>query len=197
MDALIFIEQTKPQEPQSIYVLTGEERFLKRQALERIGALVFGDRSDDFGRTVFEGDSSIWSTVHDELQTLPFLSPRRLVVVDDADDFVSENRAALETYVKTPSQVGVLVLVVDSWVKTTRLAKAVDEQATIRCEPIKDSERLAKWCVAWASKRHDRKLSPSAAQLLVELIGPEMGVLDQEIAKLAAYVGDRLQIDAK
>lgn len=197
MDALTFIEQTKPAEPQPVYVLAGEERFLKRLALERIQKLVFGPEGDDFARTVYEGDSTEWATVHDELQTLPFLSPRRMVVIQDADDFVSENRASLEGYVKKPSGVGVLVLDVRTWMKTTRLAKALDERVTIRCEPIKDSGRLGQWCTRWAKERHGKVLPGPAAQLLVELIGPEMGVLDQELAKLATYVGDQPQVEAK
>ncbi len=196
MDAFAFSERAAG-EPQPVYVLVGEERFLKQLALERIEALVFGEEGNDFARTAYEGDNTDWATVRDELETLPFLSPRRLVIVQDADDFVSQNRESLEGYVKQPSRVGVLVLDVETWTKTTRLAKALDEKVTIRCEPIKDSSRLAQWCGGWASKRHGKSLPGPAAQLLVELIGPEMGVLDQEIAKLATYVGDRPQIDAK
>src|SRR5205085_2744898 len=36
-----------------------------------------------------------------------------------------------------------------------------------------------------------------AAALLVELIGPEMGLLDQELLKLTSYVGDRKRIDVQ
>ncbi len=197
MDAFTFIDASKPSEPQPVYVLVGEERFLKRLAQERIQTLVFGAEGSDFARTAFEGDSTDWASVRDELETLPFLSPRRLVIVQDADDFVSKNRESLEAYVKAPSRSAALVLDVETWMKSTRLAKALDERATIRCEPIKDSRRLSQWCAAWASQRHGKTLPGPAAQLLVELIGPEMGVLDQELAKLAVYVGKKPQIDAK
>jgi DNA polymerase-3 subunit delta len=43
---------------------------------------------------------------------------------------------------------------------------------------------------------HGKQLTITAAQLLVELIGPEMGQLDQELAKLAVHAGDAKRIDA-
>jgi DNA polymerase-3 subunit delta len=194
MDAFTFIEQSKPGEPRPIYVLAGEERFLKRLALERIQALAFGADGDDFARSAFEGDSTSWATVRDELETLPFLSPRRLVIVQDADDFVSENRASLEKYVGAPSSTGVLVLDVKSWKSNTRLAKMLDDRSTLKCEALSVT-RLPQWLTRWAKTRHGKTLAGPAAELLVELIGAEMGILDQEVAKLATYVGDRPQIE--
>ena len=40
-------------------------------------------------------------------------------------------------------------------------------------------------------RSHGKQLVAAAARLLVELVGAEMGLLDQELAKLAAYVGER------
>jgi DNA polymerase-3 subunit delta len=47
-----------------------------------------------------------------------------------------------------------------------------------------------------ALEAHGKQLTDEAARLLVDLIGQEMGQLDQELAKLAAYVGDGKRIDA-
>src|SRR5262249_3886388 len=57
-------------------------------------------------------------------------------------------------------------------------------------------QQLPPWCVQRAAAEHRKKLANPAAQLLVELVGPAMGVLDQELAKLAAYVGEKPGIDA-
>src|SRR5690348_10653547 len=43
---------------------------------------------------------------------------------------------------------------------------------------------------------HGKKLSAAAAELMVELAGSEMGILEQELAKLAALAGDEA-IDEK
>jgi DNA polymerase III subunit delta len=57
--------------------------------------------------------------------------------------------------------------------------------------------RLADWCVKWSAAQYGKQLSQSAARLLVDLVGAEMGILDQELAKLAVYVGAKAKIDTE
>src|SRR5215831_14225627 len=126
MDALGFLDKAGKQKAQPVYVLHGDEDFLKRQVLEALQPLVLGPSDRAFGLSTHAGDKAAFAAVHDELQTLPFLAPRRLVVVENADPFVTRYRAALEKYVARPAPHGVLVLDVKSWPANTRLAKAVD-----------------------------------------------------------------------
>jgi DNA polymerase III subunit delta len=110
------------------------------------------------------------------------------VVLEPADPFVTKYRQELEQYVTAPASRGVLVLVVRSWPKTTKLARLLPDEATIECKAPRN--RLPGWCVSWAKKRHGKALAQPAAELLVELVGQHMGLLDQELAKLAAAVGE-------
>ena len=75
----------------------------------------------------FPGPQTDLADMLDELFTLPFFSKRRLVIVEDADTFVTKHRKDLEAYVEKPSASGILVLQVKQWTSTTRLAKLVDE----------------------------------------------------------------------
>jgi DNA polymerase-3 subunit delta len=194
MDSLAFLE--KPgKKVQPVYVLHGDEDFLKRQVLAALQALVLGGEGEAFGLSTHAGDRAVFATVHDELQTLPFLSPRRLVVVEHADPFVTQYRAALEKYVARPAPHGVLVLDVKAWPANTRLAKALDGAATLVCK-APAAHRLPEWCVRRTAAAHGKQLSAPAAALLVDLVGADMGLLDQELAKLAAYAGDAARIDA-
>jgi DNA polymerase-3 subunit delta len=192
MDSLAFLERPRKGEPQPIYVLTGDEDFLKRQVVRALQMSIL--EGDTFGYSSQAGDKAVWSAIHDELHTLPFLGGRRLVVVEAADPFVTNHRQALEKYVAAPSATGVLVLEVNSWPANTRLAKLIDAQGTVVCK-APAAARLPEWCVRWCQTQYGKQLTAPAAQLLVELIGPEMGILDQELAKLAAYVGAAARID--
>jgi DNA polymerase-3 subunit delta len=89
----------------------------------------------------------------------------------------------------------VLVLDVKTWPANTRLAKLIDANGTIVCKAPAAS-RLPEWCARWCQAQHGKQLAAPAAQLLVELIGPEMGLLAQELAKLSAYVGEAGRIDS-
>src|SRR5262245_1125338 len=136
MDSLTFLERAPKGEPRPVYVLHGDEDFLKRQVLAALRLRVLGSEGDAFGLSIYEGDKADFATVRGELETLPFLCPRRLVVIDKADPFVTRYRTALEKYVAQPASSGVLVLDVASWPKTTRLAKALDAAATITCNAL-------------------------------------------------------------
>jgi DNA polymerase-3 subunit delta len=129
------------------------------------------------------------------LETLPFLSSRRLVVIDNADPFVTRNRAALEKYIASPATTGILVLDVASWPANTKLAKALSADSTIVCKSL-SAQKLPDWCIQRSTSVYDKQLLVPAARLLVDLVGTEMGLLDQELAKLAVYVGDGKRIDA-
>jgi DNA polymerase-3 subunit delta len=195
MDSLAFLDRARKGKPQPVYVLAGDEDFLKRHVTRSLRRWLLGEEDDAFGYSCYPGDKAVWATVHDELQTLPFLGGHRLVVIEGADPFVTKHRPALERYVAAPAASGVLVLTVNSWPATTRLAKAIDNNGTIVCKAPAAS-RLPEWCARWCLAQHGKDLSAPAAHLLVELIGPEMGLLDQEMAKLAVYVGEAARIDA-
>lgn len=194
MDSLAFLGRGERGEPEPIWVLHGDEDFLKRQVLTALQALVLGDGDPSFGLSRYSGDKADFSTVRDDLSTLPFLCPRRLVVVDGADPFVTRFRPQLEKYVAAPARTGSLVLDVRTWPASTRLAKLVSDSATIVCK-APAAYRLPQWCMQWTASQHDKELTAPAAQLLVDLIGPEMGQLDQELLKLAISVGSAKRID--
>src|SRR5207253_7626287 len=72
----------------------------------------------------------------------------------------------------------------------------VDSKATLVCK-APEAKKLPAWCAQWAASQHQKQITAHAAALLVELVGPEMGLLDQELLKLALYVGDRKRIDVE
>ena len=188
--------------PAAVTVLFGDEPFLKRLALKQVVARLLGDEEeeDDAPYATFGGDAQ-WRDVADELSTVSMFGGNRprLAVVDGADPFVTKQRAHLETYVAKPKSTGVLVLDVTSWAASTRLYKAVHKTGLqIECRaPQKaagkskavDEKRLCKWLQHWAGTQHDAKLDGQAAFVLLEIVGAEFGLLDQELAKLALFAG--------
>ena len=194
MDSLVFLERKSERAPRPVYALYGDERFLKRRVLIALRTLVLGNEDDGCGLSRHAGDKANYSTVSTELASAAFFSPRRLVIVEDADPFVTRERAKLEKYFASPSSTGVLVLDVQTWPSNTRLAKLVPNDASLTCK-APAAAKLPDWCVQWSAASNGKQLVAAAARLLVDLIGAEMGLLDQELAKLAAYVGDAKRID--
>jgi DNA polymerase-3 subunit delta len=193
MDALAFLDKAANSKRQPVYALVGDEDFLKRRCRDAIISLAAGDADPSFTVTVYQGEKLDYSTVRNDLETLPFLSPARVVVVDAADPFVTEHREALEQYVRKPSKIGVLVLDVKTFPETTRLAKALPDAAKLVCK-APPAYKLADWVGGWARSRHGRAIGPDAAVMLIDLVGPQLGLLDQELEKLAGAVTDKRAI---
>ena len=105
---MAFLKSTTPAGP--LYVLYGDEAFLKRQALLSLRARALGPDADEQAVATHDGETAAFAAVYDELHTAPFFAPRRLVVVADADDFVSKYRGQLEKIVDKLPATGVLVL---------------------------------------------------------------------------------------
>ena len=181
-------------------VLYGGESFLERQALHRIQELFYGDA--EFQESRFD-DTAEWRDIRDELATRSLFGggEPRLVILSDADKFVSRNRESLEDDVAKGRKNGVLVLVVQTWQSNTRLAKALAKDGlVVECKPpakgkATDIKRIQDWIRARAKHTHAIELSNEAARLLVELSGIEFGILEQNLAKLAVYSADK-KVDA-
>jgi DNA polymerase-3 subunit delta len=189
LSALDFLDKPAIGEA-AVCVLFGDERFLKQEATEALRQLVGADDQGEYSVTTLAGSQVELRDVLDAARTRSlFSSGRRLVIVDDADDFVKNNRAALEDYFQRPAAASLLVLVVSTWPKTTRLYKSLDSGAGLQIEcSTPTPARLAKWLARRADARHGARMEVAAAQRLVDLIDPDVGLLDQELARLALLV---------
>jgi len=193
VDALTFLAGSAKAKRHPIYALFGDEDFLKRLARARIVEAALGGEEGSLGVSVYAGDKLEFSTVRNELDTVPFLAPCRVVVIENADPFITEHRAALEQYVARPSALGVLILEARTFPETTKLAKALPDGAKLSCKPIPVS-RVIPWCVEWARTRYKKKMEHDAAEMLLELVGTSMGMLDQELQKLASATGEKASL---
>jgi DNA polymerase-3 subunit delta len=198
--AFDFLDESSLEEIPPVTVIFGDEPFLKRLVQRRLLAALFGD-DDDQPVTILDGSEVAWRDVSDELATKSLFGPSlRVVMIRDADDFVSEHRSQLEDYVAAPYGAAQMILSVKSFPGNTRLAKAVAKNGLIiACKAperkagkksVVDTGRLLKWIKSWAKSEHGLKLSQAAVNQLTDLVGTELGLLNQELTKLALTVED-------
>jgi len=195
MHATQYLSKKTLDRPPGVVVLYGEETHLKQQCLARLTEAVLGAGPDAaVGLVKFAGKETELKTVKAELQTVGMFVSSRLVVVEDADDFVTKYRELLEAYCLKPASRSVLVIECKSWKTNTRLAKKIVEMGLeLDCGELAAGP-LQKWITDFAAAAHGKQISRDSASLLVELAGTGLGQLSQELAKLASFVGDRPQI---
>ncbi|MBL8888043.1 MAG: DNA polymerase III subunit delta [Phycisphaerales bacterium] len=138
----------------------------------------------------FDGQNANLAEVLDECRSFGLMQQHKMVVVDNADQFVKDmNRPLVERYAQDPSDGATLVLRATKWHKG-KLDEMIEAVGTIvTCDEV-DEPTAVNWAVKRAEKRHAAKLDFKAAQALVERVGTELGRIDCELAKLAV-AGDK------
>jgi DNA polymerase-3 subunit delta len=195
--ALDFIAKPESVRVAGVCAVFGDDAFLKSEVLSALRRLVLSGKESEFGLTTFSGKEARLRDVRDALSSVSlFGDGQRLVIVEEADPFVSEYRGELEEYVAAPSR-GVLVLEVKTWPANTRLAKAVATSGlSIRCDSPNERQ-IKSWIVQRAKAEHGVRLESAAVDALVELVPLELGILVQEVTKLALLAGDGRTIDVE
>lgn len=175
-----------------VAVLHGKDAYLLAEHLKRYRKALdeqFG-RLDEF---VLDGASVQIATLLDELRSWGLMGGHKLVILENADDFlkVEERRRALERYVEEPMGDASLLLRANAW-RPGNLDKMIVKigGALIKCEPP-DDRRAADFCERRAQKQWGVAIDRPAVELLVERLGPDLARLDTELGKLAATVCDR------
>ncbi len=147
------------------------------------------------GLLKIQGRDAVIGDCLDELQTLPFLATRRVVVVKDADKFISENRQLLEDYFDNPSPTGVLIMTVNNKLgEKTNLAKKLAKCGRLISTASPNRWTLPPYLIRYAEQTHSKKLGRQAAELVVELAGEDLGRLYREVDKLSAFTGSEKEI---
>lgn len=175
----------------------GEDRFLQLEVVRHLSKTWIGAESVEFAQTRLDGEEAEWPDVADAIATGSLFSEsgRRLVVVDNAHEFVKEHRAALEELLIRTNVSNGLLLCVDSWPANTRLYKLFDKSGLqVDCGPPStlrgkskqvDESRILDWLAARARSHYGLELSKAAARQLVELSPCNFGLYDQQLAKLS------------
>jgi DNA polymerase III delta subunit len=164
-----------------VYALVGPDSFLQ---LQRLCAIV-KQLPPDAQRVDVDGERAELADVLDELRSFAMFGGAKLVVVRDAEAFLTRFREQLEDYVAKPSDSGTLVLRLNALDKRQRIYKAITTTGAVEdCTPPAD---VGKWAAQHGRSAHGITLAPEAARLLAELVGNDLGRLDGELAKLALH----------
>lgn len=171
-----------------LLVLYGTEDVLKEDAIRTLNnAVETAYGAVDVLR--FDGKDARLVDVLDELRSFGLMQQHKIVVVADADQFVTNHRAVLERYAQDPVDHGTLVLNCGRWYKGKLDELIAKVGALIECKPLTVA-RAKSVLIEQAASRHHCRLSGPAAQMLIDRLGVSPRRLDSEVAKLAVLVGE-------
>lgn len=191
--------------PGPVAAVVGDDGFLKHEVIAALRAAICGGGDGDIDWRAFEGPIAEWRDVADAVASRSLFGGggRPVALIDDADTFVTRYRDKLEDFAAGKAA-GVVVLDVKTLPGNTRLAKGVAQNGlVVGCktpergpEVAKHRRDASKWLVARAESVHRAKLDADAVEVLFELLPMSLGVIDQEVARLALLAGEEGRIDA-
>jgi DNA polymerase-3 subunit delta len=190
-------------DPKPIYVLRGTDPYLMDQGRRHVRQIVLGDADPGMALMELLGSEAVLADVLDALRTPPFLAPRRLVLVREAEAFLEQKvrgdetaRDLLQKYLEQPAPSGVLCLETASWNENTKLAKRVAEVGLLVSCEMTDARLIPPWLQKEAKGRYGKTLTSAAIQMLLEYLGADFASLLAAVDMLALYAADAPTIDA-
>ncbi len=180
-----------------IYVITGKEDSLVNAHCSKFLDELIEPSQRTTGFFNADAATVMVSEVLDELRTIPFLTDKRVVLVKDADKFISQNREPLENYFDNPCSTGRLVFTVKTWDARTKLAKKLTKAGKLIKITQPNRWELSQRLIKYADDAHSKKLSKNTAELLIELAGEELPRLYSELDKLAVFADTEKVITPK
>ena len=176
------------------YLVVGEEPLFRDDALRLLRDAVLTAGTEDFNFDRLDGARIRPAALMDSVRTLPVMADRRLVVLREPEAVTGQAKALTEAIAEVvpsleESDGVVLVVLAEKADRRLRWTKAFREPAVeIRCDPPRRGRELTAF-LRDEAKRQDVVLEGAAAELLAELIGPQLLLLRGEIEKAALLAG--------
>ena len=194
-----FFQSVKAGKLDRVYLFTGPEEWIKREAVEALRAKLLPPGLEQLNDASLEEVTA--QQIIDAAETLPMMCERRMVVVRDWAPLLpgkSKNEETeteqLDKWLANPPESCVTVFYMrtepDGRKKAVSLLK---KRATlVSFDALTDSE-LGKW-VAGRLKPLGKRMGAPALNALSFMAGHDLTRLAGELDKLTAYVGDRTEI---
>lgn len=183
-------EDLKNQTFHPVYLLYGEEDYLKRMYRDRLKKAVLGD-GDEMNYSYFEGKDIDFPTLREAANTLPFFSDHRIIVVENSRMF--KNASEMADYLPQMPDTTVVVFVEKEVDKRNKLYKYVNKNG-VAVEMTTMTERELKAWVAVILKQNGRKMLESTASYFLEQVENSMTNVKNELDKLISYTEGREEI---
>lgn len=187
-------EDLKTGQFNNVYLLYGEEAYLKKQYKEKLrNAMISPD--DNMNYAYYEGKGVSVNEVIDLAETLPFFAERRLIIMEDTGLFKS-SAGELADYIKDMPDTTSIVFVESEVDKRNKLYKAVQSKGRVIELGRQDESTLLRW-VLGNVKRENKQISENTVRHFLAKVGTDMENIQKELEKLFCYTMEKESITSE
>lgn len=177
-----------------IYLFCGTEKYLMEEALKKVEGMVVEPATKCFNFSLFQGSETSAEVIIDAAQSVPMMAKKRLIVVKDADKLSSAETERLGRYLNDPSPSTCLILTVEKVDMRKGFFQSLKE-CTVQFDPVYENQ-LPQWIKRDVESK-GKRITPDAAQYLIEVVGSDLLRLRSELEKAMLYAGENKEISIR
>ncbi len=166
-----------------VYLLYGEEAFLKNSYKNRLKEAISGDDTMNYNH--FEGKGLDVNELISLADTMPFFAEKRLILVEDSGFFKSA-ADEMAAYLPQMPDTTCLIFVESEVDKRNKMFKRVKELGYAAEMTRQDSAQLGRWAGAILAKE-GKKITGRTMELFLNMVGDDMENIKMELDKLISY----------
>lgn len=175
------------------YLFYSSDDFLLYEVLSTVKSMY---HSDAFNFDIFDikspDDSKPVEQIIDILNTLPFLSERRVVVIENIQKLSKKDALKVQGYLLNPADTSLMIMLFSGTAPKLFDQSVVKNLKTIGLN-VQEKD-IPVW-IKEKAKRMGVEFSDKAVQYLINIVGADLGMLHAEIEKLSAWNISRIDID--
>jgi DNA polymerase-3 subunit delta len=177
---------------QPVYLLYGEEEYLKNQYKNRLRQAILPE-DDTMNFSFYEGKGLDVRVLIDQAETMPFFAEHRLILVERSGLFKSAAGELADYLVQMPRET-ILIFVENEVDKRSRLFKTVKQIGRI-VEMSRQEERTLQSWIMGILKKEQKNITRDAMTAFLEMAGDDMENISNELEKLLSYTIGRDSIE--
>lgn len=176
-------QDIKEQTFKPMYLLYGEEAFLKNSYKNRLKEAMIGDDTMNF--SYFEGKGLDMDELIRLADTMPFFAERRLILIEDSG-FFKNSCEPLIKYLPSMPDTTCLLFVESEVDKRNKLFKKVKDLGYAAEMSRQDAAQLGRWAGGILA-REGKKITNRTMELFLSMTGDDMEHIRTELDKLISY----------
>lgn len=177
-------EDLKTGQLKQVYLLYGEENYLKKQYKDRMTKAMLPE-GDTMNYAYYEGKGADVNEIIDLSETLPFFTDRRLIVFENTG-FFKNATPQLADYIKDLPETTFYLFIEKEIDKRGKLYKAVQKKGRVVELGMQDEGTLRKWILGLV-KQEGKQMSDQTARYFLSEVGCDMENIQRELEKLFCY----------
>ena len=175
-----------------IYFLAGEENFLLDDCLKKIETII---NTDDLNREVFQATECSGRDILNSVETLPFLTEKRIVVLKMANKLKNDDFKIIEQIIDNPVNTTCFIIVFPDKVKNSTskrkdlisMCEKSDNCYCVDCKKL--YEKDVKVFIQEEFNNRGKAVEQDVVQQIINDTGLDLQNVSNEIEKISLYLG--------